>query len=182
MTHYIALLRGINVSGQKLIKMAELKRTFEAMGFGQVQTYIQSGNVLFAAAEEPGPLRRRIEQAIQAAFGFAVPTVLRTTAEFERIMAFCPFPADALAEGESLYVAILAEAPSREGIDRLAATISETDEYRIAGQEVYLLFRQGAGKTLFTNNLLEKKLGVAATTRNWQTITTLARMGQAMEG
>ncbi|HWI64261.1 MAG TPA: DUF1697 domain-containing protein [Symbiobacteriaceae bacterium] len=182
MTTFIALLRGINVGGHKLVKMAELKRTFEALGFSRVQTYIQSGNVVFEAAEDEASLRRRIEQAIEAAFGFAVPTVLRTAQALEAIVADCPFPVDRLAEGEELYVALLAEAPAQAGIDKLLASRSDTDECRLAGREVYLLLRNGARETIFTNNFLEKKLGVPVTTRNWQTINKLVEMGKEARG
>jgi uncharacterized protein (DUF1697 family) len=177
----IALLRGINVNGHNLIKMTDLKRMFAAMGFARVQTYIQSGNVLFESAEDAAVLQRRIEAEIQAVFGLSVPVVVRTTAELERVISDCPFPPHELRAGESLYVALLAAAPAQAGIDRLLAYPSDTDELRIAGREVYLLLRQGAHKTRFTNNFLEQKLGVAATTRNWQTINKLAALGRAME-
>lgn len=181
MTIYIALLRGINVGGHKLIKMTELQRMFEAMGFGRVQTYIQSGNVLFASLEEAEPLRRRIEREIGRVFGFAVAVVLRTAAELEQIIQDCPFFVDELPEGESVYVSLLAETPSQEGIDRLLAYNRESDEYRIAGREIYVLCRQGPRNSKFTNGFLEQRLRVSATTRNWQTITKLAAMGRAME-
>ncbi|HEY3367555.1 MAG TPA: DUF1697 domain-containing protein [Symbiobacteriaceae bacterium] len=180
MTIYIALLRGINVGGHKVIKMIELKRIFEAMGFGRVQTYIQSGNVLFESEAESEPLRRRIEHEITAGFGFSVTVVLRTAVELERITASCPFLADELPAGESLYVSLLAEAPCQEGIDRLLACNCEIDEFRIVGREIYLLYRQSVVKSKLTNNLLERALGVPATTRNWRTMNTLADMGKAM--
>ena len=176
MTIYVALLRGINVSGQKLIKMTELKRMFADMGFGGVQTYIQSGNVIFESAEEPEPLRRRIEGGIQATFGFSVPVVVRTADELDRIIGDCPYPAAALPEGESLYVALLAEAPSQAGIDRLLAYNSEIDEFRLVGREIYIIYRQSAARSKLTNVLFEQKLGVSATSRNWQTVSKLAAL------
>lgn len=181
MTTYIALLRGINVSGQRLIKMTELSRVFEAMGFAKVQTYIQSGNVLFASDEGEEALRERIERAIEAAFGFPVTVVLRTPAEMERMIAQCPFAAEAASQDKGLYVAALAETPTPERVERLRASYHGDDEWRIVGREVYLLYRQGAGVTKLTNAFLERQLGVAATSRNWRSITTLARMGRAME-
>lgn len=180
MAVYIALLRGINVSGQRLIKMADLKRVFEEMGLGRVQTYIQSGNVVFESAAEADSLRRRIEAGIETAFGHAVPTVVRAAADFTRIIAECPYAADALAEGESLYVALLSAAPDQAGIERLLACRCDSDECRVVGREVYLLLRQGAGNTKLTNTLLEKKLGVSATSRNWQTINKLYQLAKAM--
>ena len=134
-TTYVALLRGVNVGGHRLIKMPELKRLFETMGFGQVRTYIQSGNVIFTSADEPLELlRQRIEREIAARFGFPVTVVPRTAAELERVIADCPFAADALAEGESLYVALLADAPLPDGVERLRACDCGSDEARIAGR------------------------------------------------
>jgi len=179
---YVALLRGVNVGGHRLIKMAELKRLFEAMGFGRVRTHIQSGNVVFTSSDAlPEPLRQRIEREIAARFGFPVTVVLRTAAELERIIAACPFPADTLAEGENLYLALLADAPSPQAVERLRTSESGSDEFRIIGREVYLLYRRSARDTLLTNAFLERTLGVAATTRNWRTMRTLAEMASATE-
>ncbi|HEX9414702.1 MAG TPA: DUF1697 domain-containing protein, partial [Ktedonobacterales bacterium] len=147
-TTYIALLRGINVGGQKPIKMTELKQLFEAQGFGRVQTYIQSGNVVFTADRAEEPLRRQLEREIAAAFGFPVTLALRTADELERLIAQCPFAVDALRDEESLYVSLLAAAPAQAGIDRLLARGSDVDELRLVGREVYLLLRQSIRLTL----------------------------------
>jgi uncharacterized protein (DUF1697 family) len=181
MTIYIALLRGINVSGHNLIKMTELKRMFEAMGFARVQTFIQSGNVLFATDDDAGSLCARIEQEITTGFGMTVPVVLRTAAELERIIRDCPFPADALAEGENIYVTLLADQPAPERITQMLSVPGGIDEFRIIGRELYILYRQPAHLSKLTNNLTERKLGTAATTRNWQTINKLAVLTRAME-
>lgn len=182
MTSYVALLRGINVSGQKLIKMTDLKQVFEALGLAKVQTYIQSGNVLFQAEEDAGALRRRMEAAIKTAFGFDVPVAVRTIAELEQVVANCPFAVEALAPGESLYVALLAEAPTQAGVEKLLAYKSDAqDEFRLAEPAIYILYRQSMRETKLTNNFFEKKLGVPMTTRNWNTTTTLVRMGKALE-
>ena len=182
MTTYIALLRGVNVGGHRLIKMPELKRLFEAMGCGRVRTYIQSGNVVFASDEQPEPLRWRIEREIAARFGFPVTVVPRTADELERVIAACPFAAGALTEGERLYVALLADAPAPEAVERLLACDSAPDEARVVEREVYLLYRRSARDTPLTNAFLERTLGVAATTRNWRTMRALADMARATEG
>jgi uncharacterized protein (DUF1697 family) len=183
MTTYIALLRGINVGGHRLIKMADLKALYEAMGFGAVQTYIQSGNVVFQADEAEQPLRQRLEQRIAETFGFPVTVTLRTHGALARVIADCPFAPDALAEGENLYVALLAEAPASSSIERLLASkTTEPDEFRLLGQEVYLLYRQNMRQTQLTNGFLESKLGVSATTRNWRTLTNLATMSKTLAG
>ncbi len=179
MTAYIALLRAVNVGGHNKIKMAELKRVFEELGFGQVQTYIQSGNVLFAATEAEQPLRQRLEREIEARFGFPVTVVLRTAEELRRVVAECPFAPDSLGEGESLYVSLLVEAPSQEGIERLLAFDDPAGKCRVVGREVFLLYRQRMSDSKLQNSVIEQKLCVRATARNWQTITTLANKAQA---
>ena len=91
MTIYIALLRGINVGGKNIIKMSDLKRVFEGIGLYEVQTYIQSGNVLFKSNEEEEALRMKIEHEIAKVFGFSVPVILRTATELKQIIRNCPF-------------------------------------------------------------------------------------------
>lgn len=185
MTIYIALLRGINVGGKNIIKMAELKRVFEAIGLYEVQTYIQSGNVLFKSNEGEEPLGKKIEHEIEAAFGFSVTVVLRTAAELEQIILNCPFSkeevyeAESSSEAESLYVSLLTHAPSQEKIERLNVYRNESDMYQIIGREVFLLFRNSIRNSKIANNL--QKLDVPGTVRNWKTINKLTVLAKAME-
>ena len=183
MAAYIALLRGINVGGKNIIKMAELKKVFEAMGLCEVQTYIQSGNVLFKSNEGEEPLRKKIENEIEAVFGFSCPVILRTAAELEHIILSCPFTAEeiseaeAASEAESLYVALLTHAPSQEKIDYLNVYKSDDEGYRIVGREVFLLFRRSIRNSKLANNL--QKLDVTATVRNWKTLNRLVGLAKA---
>lgn len=127
MTIYIALLRGINVGGKNMIKMFDLKHVFEGMGLCEVQTYIQSGNVLFKSNEEEEPLKKKIEHNIQETFGFPVAVILRTATEIERIIHSCPFSeetiseAESSGEGESLYVSLMDKVPLEENMERLSS-------------------------------------------------------------
>ncbi|WP_438351213.1 DUF1697 domain-containing protein [Paenibacillus sp. FA6] len=184
LTIYIALLRGINVGGKNMIKMAELKEMFVAIGLFRVQMYIQSGNVLFESNEEEEPLRKRIEDQIELVFGFSVIVVLRTTEALNRIVANCPFSEQAISEaeasavGESLYVSLLLEEPSQEGIERLRGYKSENEEYRMEGREVYLLFHHSIRNSKLANNL--QKLDVPSTVRNWKTMNKLVALANDM--
>lgn len=179
MTVYIALLRGINVSGHNKIKMADLKQTLEKTGFGRVQTYIQSGNVLFESEEGPEPLRRRIEDAIQSAFGLSITVVIRSAEELERIVRDCPYADLSLAEGESIHVTSLTEAPPQKTFDLMAACERGNDEYTIHGREIYFLFRQSILDSKLAKQM--QKLGDTSTTRNWNTINKLADLARAMQ-
>ncbi len=180
MTIYIALLRGINVGGKNMIKMAELKRAFESIGLCEVLTYIQSGNVLFKSNDTEETLRIKLEHIIFETFGFSVAVVLRTAAEIEQIVMNCPFSkeevleAESVSEVESLYVSLLTHSPLQEKIEYLKVYKSENDDYRIIGREVYLLFRHSIRNSKLANNL--PKLEVPATVRNWKTINKIAAL------
>ncbi|GIP38284.1 hypothetical protein J31TS4_15640 [Paenibacillus sp. J31TS4] len=180
MTSYIALLRGINVGGKNKIKMAELKAVLEAAGFRNVQTYIQSGNVLLDSELSEREAAKRMEAEIEKAFGIALTVVLRTFEELRHAAANCPFTeaeiaeAEAQADGERLYAAFLPEEPGSEGIARLNACESGKDEFRIVGKDVYLLFRQSIRDSKLSANLA--KLGVPVTVRNWRTVSKLVAL------
>ena len=179
MTVYIAFLRGINVGGHKLIKMADLKQLLETMGLTKVQTYIQSGNVLFESEEESDQLRQQIEDHISTRFGFSVPVILRTSTELSRIIENCPFPVETLPEGESVHLSLMAELPTQEGIDLLQKFQGDEDEYQIEGREVYLYLRQSIRNSKLAIQL--QKLGVPSTLRNWKTMKKLAALAEAMD-
>lgn len=180
MTTYIALLRGINVGGKNRIKMTDLKQMFEGIGLRQVQTYIQSGNVLFLAAEEESALRQRIEHEFERFFGFAVIVVLRKSEELEQMINSCPFSQDVIAaaeaasETESLYVALLSQAPLLENSEKVLAYRSNNDQCHIDGRNVFLLFHHSIRDSKLANNL--HKLDVPMTVRNWKTIKKLAQL------
>ena len=178
MTIYIALLRGINVGGHNIIKMAELRQLLESMGLDKVKTYIQSGNVLFESEEGATQLTQRLEEEIRTTFGFSVPVILRTAEELTRIIQDCPYSLDSLNEGESVQLAFLASKPSQEGIDYVESFQSELDECRVIGREVYLFFRQSIRDSKLATQL--PKLGVPATVRNWKTVLKLAALAKEL--
>ncbi|CAG7646064.1 hypothetical protein PAESOLCIP111_05091 [Paenibacillus solanacearum] len=185
MTIHIALLRGINVGGHNKIKMAELREALGSLGLARVQTYIQSGNILFESDETEETLRERIEQEIDRTFGISLHVILRTAAEMRGIMEKLPFTAaqiseaQASAEGECLHVSMLGREPVTERVDKLKAFDFQNDQYRIEGRDVYLLF----GSSIRNSKLAVQveKLGVATTTRNWKTISKLVELADHME-
>jgi len=179
MTIYIAFLRGINVGGHKLIKMADLRQSLEMMGLRNVQTYIQSGNILFESEKEASQLAQRIEQQIQTTFGFFVPVMLRTSVEFEQIMENCPFNFDALLENESIHISLLSEVPTQKEMTHLDKFQNDVEKYRIEGKEIYLFLSQSIRDSKLAIQL--QKVGVSSTSRNWKTIIKLATKARAME-
>ena len=175
---YISLLRDINVAGQKKVLMADLKALYLSLGFENVQTYIQSGNVLFNHDENIELLTKKIEKTIEEKYGFSVPVQMRTVLEFYDIIEDCPFSKlDLVEEGTRVMVTFLDALPKEEDVNVLMSYVKELEELVVVGQEVYLYAPHGYGKTKLNNNFLEKKLKVGATTRNWKSVCKLYELG-----
>ena len=173
---YIALLRGINV-GKKQVKMDRLKALFHELDYHDAQTYIQSGNVLFTAPEQDAAaLRVKLEGSLQATFGFTVEVVLLTRGELEAVLAANPYAGRTLAEGERVYVTFLQQLPSPENAARLTPANGSADEFALIGRAVYVLCRGPYHESAYGNAAIEKKLKVAATTRNLQVSKHLLEM------
>jgi uncharacterized protein (DUF1697 family) len=177
MDRYIALLRGINVGGKNKILMADLGRTFASIGLVNVQTYMQSGNVIFDSTESEEALVPKIENRIRTDFGFFVSVIIRTADEFAKLICNCPFSeeeiskAESLSAGESLYVLLLGHPPAEDKINLLAGFNYAQDRYKIVGRDVYLLLCGSIRNSKLANDI--GKLNVPATTRNWKTIRKL---------
>jgi len=173
MKKFIALLRGINVSGQRLIKMSDLKILFEKVGFKGVETYLQSGNVIFTSKEtSTEKLSLKISSAIKKQFGFDVQLIVVTLEEIEQVIKKNPF-IKKKKEVEKLYVVFLSEKPLIENMDKLNSIDYAPEEYIIDEKYIYLFVPNGYGKAKLNNNLFENKLKVFGTTRNLNTIKAL---------
>jgi len=174
---YVAMLRGINVSGQKIIKMEELRASFEALGLGQVRTYVQSGNVIFEASKtSTTSLSKKISEKILSDYGFSVPLILRTSSEMNKIVRNNPFLKEKEIDRSKLHVTFLSYPPTKAALVKLDALNERPDEFRVKEREVYLYCPYGNGRTKLSNNAFEKLLTVEATTRNWKTVNALAEM------
>jgi uncharacterized protein (DUF1697 family) len=173
---YISILRGINVSGQKKIKMADLKALFEAHGFEDVTTYIQSGNVFFETRKvlNTEDLKKTIEKSIEEKYAFRVPVDIRTHQELELIIKNCPYE-EAMSEenGTKILVTFLQCIPSIQKQELLLEYVRPPEKLTFQGSEVYLYCPNGYGTSKLTNTFLEKKLDVSATTRNWKSVKKL---------
>jgi uncharacterized protein (DUF1697 family) len=171
----IALLRGVNVGGKNPLPMKALAALFEKAGCENVVTYIQSGNVVCAAAREKD-LATRIEAAIAKSFGLRVPVVLRTHAELKKIIASHPF---ASRDAEFLHVSFLSGRPAAADTAKLEPARFLPDELAVKGSEVYLYLPNGVGKSKLTNAYLDGRLGVVSTMRNWRTVRKLEELARA---
>ncbi len=176
---FIALLRGINVSGKNVIKMDTLRECFGQLGFTGVRTYVQSGNVVFGNANASGSrLRKTIEQAILSEIGFAVPVLLRTSKQFAEIAGGNPFLQQSEIDASKLHVTFLSDNPPQNALALLRPLANTSEKLCIIGREIYLYCPDGYGNTRLSNTAIEKKLSVCATTRNWNTVNTLHSMSR----
>lgn len=174
MESYIAILRGINVSGQKKIKMEDLRQLLAGLNFHNIRTYIQSGNVIFEHEKsDPLELAKQIEHKIFDKYGFEVPVIVKTATELEHILHNNPFLKGRKEDESRLHVTFLAEEPGQELLNKIKGTDYKPDEFIISDQAIYLFCPNGYGRTKLTNNFFENKLQVTATTRNWKTVNKL---------
>jgi uncharacterized protein (DUF1697 family) len=170
-TRYLALLRGINVGGKKVIPMADLRTIFEGAGFTGVSTFIQSGNVFFESDEKPAAvLEAEVEGHLRRALGYEVPVVLRTVAEVRRLVRSEPFSGRSGGADVKWYAAFLKEAPARPPEIPFFSPKRDLELFHLEGREAFLLSHRIAGRFGFPNNFLEDALGAVATTRNWNTV------------
>jgi uncharacterized protein (DUF1697 family) len=178
MKTYITILRGINVSGHKMIKMADLKKMFETLPFENVRTYIQSGNVVFdARAEDEQDFEKLIHNTIQKTFSFSVPVIVLEAKELKNVWQDNPFLKGRNEDVTQLHVTFLDEIPNNNLVEKLKETAQFLpDEWILDGRAIYLFCPNGYGKTKLTNNFFENKLKVTATTRNWKTVNELISM------
>jgi uncharacterized protein (DUF1697 family) len=174
---YVAMLRSINVGGRNRIPMADLRALVSSLGFGDVVTYIQSGNVVLTGSGTATAVARAIEDRITAELGLSVPVLARSKQQLRRILADSPHR-QSDAEPKTLHVTFLADRPDParvSALEGMAATFG-ADSFEVVGSEVYLHCPDGYGETTLNNAYLERRLGVVATTRNWRTVVTLAEM------
>lgn len=170
---YVAFLRAINV-GKRIVKMDVLRTLFEGMGFGEVETFIASGNVIFTApAQDRRALETRIEGELKKGLGYEVETFVRTPAELRAITEYRPFGDD--ADGHTMYVNFIYEPLPADAVERLEALRTEVDEFHVHGREFYWLARKKISESLVTGPMMAKAIGkVPSTNRNITTVQKLA--------
>ncbi|MEU1585533.1 DUF1697 domain-containing protein [Micromonospora sp. NPDC005710] len=176
MTRYVALLRGVNVGATRLA-MADLRRIVSDLGHEDVTTYLQSGNVAFSSSvRDAEALAAGIGRALTDELALTVPVLVRSGRELAAVAGGNPY-ADREDDPTRLLVAFLATAPKTSLVDALAVPGAENVSFTVTGREVFLHYVDGGyGRSKFTNAYLEKKLGVAATSRNWKSVRALAEM------
>jgi uncharacterized protein (DUF1697 family) len=178
----ISMLRGVNVGGHNRIKMEALKALYESLGLLDVQTYVQSGNVVFRTKERNlVPLARRIEDGIERGFGFRPGAALRTPSELRNAIAKNPYAGRQNIDPGKLLVTFLSTEPDAEARGNALAIKTFPEELRIDGREVYIYFPNGMGRPKMSWPRIEKALKTWGTGRNWNTVTKLLEIAEALE-
>lgn len=167
---YVAFLRAINVGGHAIIKMADLKKMFESAGLENVQTYIQSGNVIFESDREAGSLPKQIERQLEKAAEYKIELFVRTMREVRAIAQKSPFKPEG---DETVFVSFLNEKPDKKSQQAMLAFRSDADDFAFKGRELYSL-RRDRTKSIFSGSLVEKTIKMPTTTRNLTTILKIA--------
>lgn len=178
MTTYVAFLRGVNVGGNQL-KMDRLRAVCASLGFENARTYLQSGNVVFEAQGSQAKVEKDLERKLAGETRLPVRVLVRSGAQLKQLIAKNPFLKTEAIDCARLHVTFLTEAPTLEALKQLAVLDAGPDEFRAAGTEIYLHCPTGYGRSKLSNNHLERFLSLAATTRNWNTVSTLAELALA---
>jgi uncharacterized protein (DUF1697 family) len=182
-TMAVAMLRGVNLAGYQKINMAALKTLCSSLGLKDVQTYIQSGNIVFRDdGEDPMALARKLEAKIEAEFGFRPAVIVRTASELRKVIAKNPFAGRSGIEPSRLLVVFMDRAPTRQAREQVLAMPCDPEEVRINGRELYIYYPNGMARPKIPLVRLEKALQCTSTGRNLNTVNKLMAMAEVLEG
>lgn len=176
MMKYVAFLRGINVGGKNKIKMETLREVCSAIGFENVKTYINSGNVIFETSKtDDKNLAEKIEKAIEKEFGLNIKTIVRSIEEIEEIVKNNPFKGQ-FENDKDLHVFFLEEVMPDEKRDLLLSNNNENEKYFVRKREIFCLLKVSVLDSLMGKDYIAKKLKVSSTARNWRTVNKILEM------
>lgn len=175
MTSYIALLRAVNLPGHNSVSMADLRELLAAAGFDNPRSLLQSGNLLFRApTRRPEALETLLEGACAKRLGVVTDFLVRTADEWQEVLSRNPFPKESKQDPGHLIVVFLKGAPGADRVRALRAAIKGREVLEGRGRELYVVYPDGVGRSKLTAALIESKLGVRGTARNWNTVRKLA--------
>jgi uncharacterized protein (DUF1697 family) len=173
---FIALLRGINVTGHNKIPMPELRTLCEGLGWGAVQTYIQSGNLVFHADGAPEALEAELERAITGRFGLTIPVIVRAAASWPGYVADNPFPEASDREPNLVMLALSKAAPKADAAERLRERAASGERIAQTGDAIWVHYPQGVGTSKLSPALFDRLVGSPVTARNWRTTLKLGEL------
>ena len=177
MTTRIALLRAINVAGHQKIAMADLRALFEDLGYGDVQSLLQTGNVIFSGkSSSTAALERHLEAESEKRLGLGTDFFVRSVKQWSQVIADNPFPAEAERAPSHLLVQFLKKTPVAGGVEALRTAIRGPEIVRLVGKQLYVVFPDGIGDSKLTTKIVERNLGVVGTGRNWNTVMKIGKL------
>lgn len=178
MNKKIAILRGINVGGNRKILMKDLKSLCENLGWNNLKTYIQSGNLIFEANKPNPELELTLEKAIFDEYGFEVPVIIRTSLELQNSINKNPYYNED-SNLTQLHLTFLKVQPTHDNIEKTLSYDFEPDQFKIDEKEVFICCEGKYHKSKLSNSFFEKKLKTKATTRNWKTVLKLYELSKS---
>lgn len=176
MTTYVVLLRGINVGGNKRMKMGDLRDALAAAGIDDPRTLLQSGNVVMESNADTAALIDIVETTIQSTFGFQSTVIVRTADEIRGLLADHPFTPEQIEDPRFAHVAFCRDQPDRDGFEALQEAHEGPEEMRLVGRELFVFYPDGSGRSKLTNSVIEKHLATPTTSRNWNTVEKIDAM------
>lgn len=177
MTTNIALLRAINLAGKNMVSMSDLRSMMEALGFKDVRSLLQSGNLIFSGGAKKGAaLEQALEREVEDRLKLRVVFLVRTAREWQAIISNNPFPDEATRDPAHVVVQVLKDAPGRGAVEALRSAVKGPEMIQAVGKQLYVVYPHGIGRSKLTNRLIEDKLGTRGTARNWNTVLKLGEM------
>lgn len=170
----IALLRGINMGGNKKLAMSDLRAAAEKLGLAEVHTLLQSGNLVFSSAKKPDSLETLLETALAKQLDLSTHVLIRTAAEWKKLVAANPFIDQAARDPSHLALMLLKHKPSPASVASLKKAIVGRETFEAEGRALYAYFPDGFGTSKFTTALIDRTLATTATARNWNTVLKIA--------
>ena len=181
MSTFIALLRGINVSGRNKIPMQELRSLCGRLGWTDVQTYIQSGNVIFHAGSAASALEEKLERTIQRDLGLSIPVLVRAAADWPVYVRGNPFPDVSMTEPNRVMLVLSKRPPRHTAVDELRERAEDGEQIARVGDALWFYYARGAGKSKLSPALLDRLVGSSVTARNWRTVLELDELAREAE-
>jgi uncharacterized protein (DUF1697 family) len=175
-TTHIALLRGVNVGGRASLAMADLRALVETLGFSDVRTLLQSGNVVFRGAGKAADIEQQLERETEKRFGARIDHLIRSPKEWRAMIADNPFATEAIRDPSHTVAMFLKAKPQPSAVSALQVAIRGRETVRAGARHLYIVYPDGIGTSKFTGALIEAKLGTRGTARNWNTVLKLATL------
>lgn len=180
MSAHVGLLRAVNLGSRNRVAMSDLREMVEGLGFGEVRTLLQSGNVVFRGGRRSSPqLEQVLERGAREHLGFPIEFFVRTADDWRDVIANNPFPKEAARDPGHLLVMFLKQVPSRAQVEALQKRITGREVVRAHGRQAYFVYPDGVGRSKLTNAVIEPTIATRGTARNWNTVLKLAALAEA---